>query len=284
MGIAEYLEASGDIEWLAANRAAIARTIGYVRGFDFDNDGLIESPRRLGISGEHQWSTSWFDVISFGWKDAYVNAILHEALCKLDRAFAHLNEEELASGLEEWANRLREHYRSTFFNDETGWLAGWRCKNDQLHDYAFLFVNGAAINAGLLEPGDAREIMERLYREMATVGVPDARLGLPGNLWPVASFDYALGDTHPFPTYENGGLTHSQSRHFVGALFKVGMTREADILLEKLCATLGDGTAFAGCGSGVDWRRWDGSATGYEGFLCDQFGIVALAIDRYRAD
>jgi hypothetical protein len=85
----------------------------------------------------------------------------------------------------------------------------------------------------------------------------------------------------PMGYYLNGGLTHSQSSRFVGALYKVGLIREGDSLLEALCETLGDVSAFGGCNSGVDWRFWDGGPCGYEGILTDQFGILAVAIDRY---
>ena len=42
-----------------------------------------------------------------------------------------------------------------------------------------------------------------------------------------------------------------------------------------------DVIAVAGCGSGVDWRRWDGTPCGDEGLLSDQFGILAIAHKRY---
>ena len=61
------------------------------------------------------------------------------------------------------------------------------------------------------------------------------------------------------------------------------MRAEADRVLEAHCESLGDGTAFGGCASGVDVRTWDGTPCGYEGLLCDQLGILAVAVDRYGA-
>ena len=57
--------------------------IARMRARDLDGDGLIESPYRLGMSGQYHWSTNWFDVISFGWKDAFTNALLYRALVLL---------------------------------------------------------------------------------------------------------------------------------------------------------------------------------------------------------
>ena len=59
---------------------------------DLDGDGLIESMHRTGVSGTKQWSTCWFDVISFGWKDAFANAILYGALKELSAGLRRFDE------------------------------------------------------------------------------------------------------------------------------------------------------------------------------------------------
>ena len=50
----------------------------------------------------------------------------------------------------------------------------------------------------------------------------------------------------------------------------------------RLCLAFLPCLFFAGCGSGYEWRRWDGAPSGYEGLLTEQFGLIAVAIDRYR--
>ncbi len=282
LGLAEFLERSGTVEWLDLYRAGIARQLELMRRRDVDGDGLVESVYRDGVSGGHQWSTNWYDVVSFGWKDAFSNALLYRALVVLSEVFPRLRESGLGTGLAEWAERLRRSYEDAFFNPRTGWLAGWRCRKGLLHDYAFLSVNGAAVCAGVLDSGRAQTVVSRLWDEAQRIGLPDPRLGLPGNLWPVPDSDMVpLMHGKPMGYYINGGLTHSQSRHYVGALYRVGMTREADSILDGLCGSLADGTAFGGCNSGIDWRYWDGAPCGYEGILTDQFGVLAVVVDRY---
>ncbi len=282
LGLAEFLGHEKDAAWLDRHAPAISRMITRMRARDLDDDGLIESPYRLGISGQYHWSTNWFDVVSFGWKDAFANALLYRALVLLSGAFLPSGHPELGEGLKEWAERLKKNYHPTFYNPRTGWLAGWRCKEGKLHDYAFLAVNGAAYTSGVLDDGQGREMIRRLYDECLRVGLPDSRLGLPGNLWPIPDEDLVeIMHGQSMGYYINGGLTHSQSRHFVGALYKAGLREEADALLLGLCESLADGTAFGGCNSGVDWRYWDGWPCGYEGLLTDQFGILAVAMDRY---
>jgi hypothetical protein len=282
LGLADFLRAAGDPSWLAHYAPAIALELQRMRARDLDGDGLIESPYRLGISGQSQWSTCWFDVISFGWKDAFANALLYPALRTFADVLPRLGQPALAEGLADWATQLRASFMTAFFNPSTGWFGGWRSKDGALHDHAFLFVNGAAVNAELVEEPLAHDIITRLWGELQRAGLPDFRLGLPGNLWRIPDEDTAtMQHNLPMGSYQNGGLTHSQARHFIGALYKVGLRDEADQILHGLCASMGDGTAYGGCGSGVDWRTWDGAPSGYEGLLCDQFGVLAPAIDRY---
>ncbi len=279
LGLADFLGATRDRAWLRRHAAAIRAELDRTRALDVDDDGLIESNSRLGVSGQHRWSTNWYDVISFGWKDAFVNALLYPALRGLALILPALGQPDLAAGLTDWADKLHANYTGTFFNRQTGWLAGWQCREGKLHDYGFLFVNGAAVNAGLLEPEVAGKTMRGLWQALERAGVPDFRLGLPGNLQPIPWKD--LGARMPDGIYQNRGLTHSQARHFIGALYKTGLSAEGDRLLHAMMASLADDTAFGGLESGTDWRRWDGERVGYEGMLSDQFGVLAIALQRY---
>ncbi|WP_420454346.1 hypothetical protein [Rubrivirga sp.] len=282
LGLADLLEHAGTPGWVARYRGPIRVQLDKMKARDLDGDGLVESPYRTGVSGTGQWSTNWFDVVSYGWKDAFTNALLYPALVRLARVLPGIEAADLADGLGEWAVRLRRSYTPTFLNPETGWLAGWRCRDDRLHDHAFLAPNGAAVCGGVLEDGLARDVVERLWAEAERVGMPDATLGLPGNLRPIPDHDLAdIMQGYPLGCYQNGGRTHSQSRHFVGALYRVGMTDEADALLRRLCRGLADGAVYGGSRSGLDWRYWDGRPCGYEGLLTDQFGILSVALDRY---
>lgn len=284
LGLALFLQHSGTADWVAHYRTPIQRKLDQMKARDLDDDGLIESPYRTGVSGTGQWSTCWLDVVSFGWKDAFSNALLYPALTILVETLPALEAPALADGLNDWALELRDNYPPTFFNPDTGWLAGWRCKEDILHDYAFLPVNGAAVTGGLLDTDTARAVMERLWAETQRVDLPDPVLGLPCSLWPIPDHDLAdIMQGYPQGYYQNGGRTHSQARHFVNALHAVEMEAEADALLERLCRGLADSRTYGGSKSGIDWRYWDGRPSGYEGLLTDQFGVIAAALKRYGA-
>ena len=281
-GLGEYLRHDATPAWWRAFRPYIMQKLQAARDRDLDGDGLIESMHRTGVSGTKQWSTCWFDVISFGWKDAFANAILYGALIELAAGLQRFDEDAEAEKIAKWAGWLRANYRDTFFNPATGWIAGWRCREDKLHDYAFLPVNGAAIAAGLISPEESRTILRRLLAEMKKVGLPDATGGLPGNLWHIPDHDLSdIIQGYPLGYYQNGGRTHSQTRHFVMALAHCGFDREADTLLEQLCAGLAEAKVFGGNQSGVDWRYWDDRPCGYEGLLTDQFGVLEAIFWRW---
>src|SRR5690606_22159108 len=141
LALADLLEHDRSEDWLERYREPIRTQLDRMRARDLDGDGRIESPSRTGTSGTGQWSPDWFHVVSYGWKDAFRNALLSPALVRLARALPALGAPDLAEGLADWAGRLRDAYVPTFYNEETGWLAGWRCKEDRLHDHAFLAPN-----------------------------------------------------------------------------------------------------------------------------------------------
>jgi hypothetical protein len=274
-GLGEYLRHGATAAWYREFKPYILQKVRAAHDRDLDGDGLIESMHRTGVSGTKQWSTCWFDVISFGWKDAFANAILYGALRELSAGLSRFGERDEAEKVAKWSGWLRANYRDTFWNEATGWLAGWRCREDKLHDYAFLPVNGVAIVEGLLSADEGREILRRLLAEAKKVGMPDPALGLPGNLRHIPDDDLSdIIQGYPLGYYQNGGRTHAQARHFVMALYQCGLTREADAMLKRLSVGLAEARVFGGNQSGVDWRYWDDRPCGYEGLLTDQFGIL----------
>lgn len=282
LGLATYLESSGTAAWLRDFAGPIRTQLDRMRARDLDGDGLVESPYRTGTSGSGQWSTCWWDVLSFGWKDAFSNALLYPALRRLATVLPALGAPELAEGLGDWADRLKASYLPTFYNPDTGWLGGWRCAEDRLHDHAFLFVTGAAVTADLLDDEAARDATRRLLDELKRQRFPDLSLGLPGSLWTIPDADRAdILQGYPYGFYQHGGFTHAQARHFLGALYRTGFDADANALLETLCNGLAAGRVTGGMGSGADWHYPDGRACGYEGLLTDQFGILTLALERF---
>jgi hypothetical protein len=187
----------------------------------------------------------------------------------------------------DFAAKLKSNYFSKFYNPETGVLGGWRSEDGELHDYYFTFVNGVAISYGLIEDNDAKKIMQRLLNKMKEVGYANFRLGLPGNLVPIADKDYAdhnarWGYQH-FQVYENGGATGCYVYYTIHALFKLKMDEEAREIFMAMMESYKEGGFEGYCNDNnmtKDWKTWKGECWGYEGFLVDNY-LAMLAVTDY---
>jgi hypothetical protein len=291
--------AGGNDEWLASNYEGIRGWAESMMATDTDGNGLF----KYGISGNSGiWPngfpmvrpSNWWDTIGFGHEDAYGNALAYRALRELAEMATKLNKTSDATRYQTAAQKLRLAYYPRFYNPATGVLGGWRSADGQLHDYYFLWVNGIAIHYGLVTKPQANAIMDKLLAKMKEVGYDKFNMGLPGNLITVALKDYVhkAPDGHfgggvlpdnsdGFQNYENGGATGCFAFFMLAALYDLGRREEADRILFAMLDEYGKG-GFEGRdakGRSNDWRRWDGTAMGYEGFLVDNYyTLLAVAL------
>ena len=283
--------------WLAANYDGIHGWAESMLATDTDGDGLI----KYCVSGNSgTWPddypylrpSNWWDTIGFGHEDAYANALAYRALGDMAMMADRAGKSSDAARYRAAAVKLRDVYYKTFFDPATGVLAGWRSTDGQLHDYYFLFVSGIAIHYGLVPKAQANDIMDKLMAKMKEVGYDKFNMGLPGNLITVALKDYVDkrdhgnvgGGVRPdnsdgFQNYENGGATGSFAFFTLAALYDLGRKAEADKILFPMLDGYGE-CEFSGRGANGrsnDWRRWDGTPMGYEGYLGDNY-YTMLAI------
>ncbi len=275
----------GDLKWLSKRIGDIRKYADHIVAADVDGDGLPESKRTgnsgSGINGAGEWSSNWWDVISFGWKDAYSIALDYRALRCMADMEQQVGNEQGAKHYRDHADAIHHAYYSTFYDPKTGVLAGWKSKDGQLHDYYFTFVNGIACAYGLVTKEQGNAIMDKMQAKFKEVGYTNFRIGMPGNLIPVARRDYAGGGvlgqpskddgSDSFQSYENGGATGSFAYFYIQGLYALGRKAEADAILTAMYEGYRDGVFQNGVGSGVDWKRWDGKPCGYEGLLTDTY-------------
>lgn len=289
-------------DWLKTNYASIKGWADGMLATDKDNSGLIE----YYISGNSGiWPdgdpprrpSNWWDDIGFGHQDAYANALAYRALEGMQEIAARAGHPEDVATYRAAAEKLHAVYFKTFYNPETGVLGGWRSSDGQLHDYYFLWVNGIAILYGLVPEAQANAIMDKLMAKMKEVGYTDFHMGLPGNLISIALKDYVHkypdghrgGGVRPdnadgFQNYQNGGATGCFAYFTLAALYKLGRKEEADAILFPMLDEYGRG-GFEGrgaAGRSNDWRRWDGTPMGYEGFLVDNYYTLLAVNDRQK--
>jgi Bacterial alpha-L-rhamnosidase 6 hairpin glycosidase domain len=288
---ADCVRADGNDAWLAANYDGFRGWAESMLATDTSGNGLI----KYGFSGNSgSWPdgfpkfrpSNWWDTIGFGYEDAYANALAYRAYGNMAVMAGKLGKTADAARYRAAAEKLRSVYYGHFFNPETGVLGGWRSADGQLHDYYFLWVNGIAIHYGLVEKPQATAIMDKLLAKMKEVGYDKFNMGLPGNLVTVLLKDYVhrtedgrygggvkADNSDGWQNYENGGATGSFAFFMLAALYDLGRKEEADKILFPMLAEYGR-CGFEGRdakGNSNDWRRWDGTAKGYEGLLTDNY-------------
>ena len=280
--------------WLRENYSGLRNWAEAMLVTDSDGDGLI----KYSLSGD-SWiwrfekdgspkfrPSNWWDTLGFGHEDAYANALAYRALPNMAMMAKRVGRADDATRYLAAAEKLRAAYFKRFFDPVTGILGGWRSADGELHDYYFLWVNGIAIHYGLIERPEANAIMDKLMAKMKEVGYHSFSMGLPGNLVSVALKDCAnmhgvarwgcgskADNSDGFQIYENGGATGSFAFFTLAALYDLGRKAEADEILFPMLDTYGK-CGFEGMdshGYSADWKRWDGTFEGYEGYLTDNY-------------
>jgi hypothetical protein len=296
----DYVRASKDRSWLTKNYASLRSWAQKMIDADLDGDGLLEYPMS-GNSGS--WPTpmkvrpsNWWDTIGFGHKDAYANALAYHAfigMAELARLAGHTDDAEFYAGR---ARKIKQLFYPTFYDPSTGVLAGWKSADGQLHDYYFTFVNGLAVDYGLVSSEQGNRIWDAMLAKMRNVGYNRFDLGLPGNLIPIRRADYTHLDkrwggpekedgTDGFQIYENGGATACFAFFTVQALYRLGRIKDGDAILFPMLEAFEAGS-FQGKGqNGMtnDWKAWDGTPHGYEGFLVDGYLTLLSVLTRNGA-
>ena len=292
-----------DLGWLARNYTQLRSWADDMLATAKGDDGLIQ----YALSGNSgSWlekpekpkyhPSNWWDTIGFGHKDAYANALAYRALRGMEQLARQSGHPGDQARYQFAADKLNAAYFKTFYDPATGVLAGWRSADGQLHDYYFLWVNGAAIHYGLVPKDKANDIMDRLLAKMNQVGYTNFSLGLPGNLIPVARKDYVdlrlrvgggtrADNADGFQIYENGGATACFSYFTIAALYDLGRIQDGDRILFPILRSIADG-GFEGWsknGRTKDWKDWGGTGHGYEGFLSDNYYVLLAVLDRETA-
>ena len=243
----------------------------YLLTRDTDGDGIFEVP----FPGDYMFQkcefgqqTNWWDNFAFGHKDIYFNYLCHRALRSLSELLESLNRYEDAKKYRAQLEKFDKAFFDTFYNPETGLMAGWISQNGKVHDYGFTFAVSMGINEGLIPIDKGREMIKKLLAIMKKQGYGDLRFGIPGNVMPVAQTDTinwpCMSD---WGRYENGGLNGMNGYHFLTAMYNVGLRREADKILFTIMDTYEKEMTHSGLMPGycqsVDWRTKEGVRCGY---------------------
>jgi hypothetical protein len=262
-------------------RTAIGRMLATI-----GDEGLSICRALSGDSSSFRWSSNAMDVVGFGHMDAYVNAYTYRALRNAAPMLRALGDASLAERCHDAALRLRTAFTKHLLNPETGWIAGWRSRDGQLHDYAFTFVNGPALAFGLLDPSATHTALANLEALRERVGAGSATHGLPCNLLPIRYEDHMLPRIRgalisTFESYTDGSMMPGVAGYYMRALSVNGFTEQAGRMARELDESFAAGHFTGGTDSGCEFRCWDGLASGYEGTFVFSFSpLYAIAIQQ----
>ena len=250
----------------------------FILSLDTDEDGIFEIPYPgdyMGQPADKGHYCNWWDNFAFGHKDIYINYLCHRALRELSDLLEKVGKGEQAKKYRQQLEKFDKNFFDTFYNKETGLMAGWISRNGKVHDYGFTFAVSMGINEGLIPKDKGREMIEKLLDYMKKEGYGDLRFGIPGNVMPVAQEDTinwpCMSD---WGRYENGGLNGMNGFHFLTAMYKVGLEKRADDILFAILNTYEKEMTHSGLMPGycqsVDWRTKEGVSCGYN-YLADNY-------------
>jgi hypothetical protein len=289
-GAGRIVQLTGDQAWLKrvspGVKAAVERILG-----NFDaKEGMIVCRALSGNSGSHRWSSNAMDMIGFGHIDAYVNAWSFRALKNAVSLFKILGDRELAARCDETAAAIFDNYARQLVNPQTGWVSGWKSRDGKLHDFGFIWINGAACAFGVMDDADIRLALKNLEAKRQELFPESGYLGLPLNLLPTAETDHMIPKMpffqfHPFtPTFENftdGALSPVFMVYYMRALSTHGFKDQSQVIVNAMEQGFADGKFCGPYGTGKEFTAWTGADSGYEGTFGPSFSpLYAIAAER----
>lgn len=280
----DYVLATNDWKLITRNLENIRKAVKSVMATDTDGDGILESPFDGNRFTSNRESFNWWDDFAFGYKDAYVNVLAYRALMEMRDMFTILKLDDDVKAITVFTDRFRKVFHKTFYNPVTGVYGGWISKDGQMHDYMFTFINGMAINYGLVDKEMAKSVLQKLLIQLEKEGY-DFIYGVPGPAMEVAKEDRGTWDEMTrWGRYENGGLCGQTAYHFIQALYNADMREKADEILFKMMATFEREYTHSGLFPGylrsVDWRTKGGEPCGYN-YLADNYYYLLAAVTGY---
>ena len=272
-----YLQVSKDRQWLQQHIRQLEFIAQYMINRDTDHDGLIES-KQTGNSGsrlKYRNPDCAFDCYSSGHKNAYINILAYrafKAIADMEKTLGRQEKQQLYTGR---AEKLKMEFLHAFYNPVTGWLGWWRSQDGVLHDINTDVATSMAISYGLIDADNGKKMLKQYWKALNETGFNRFDLGVPLNIKPVPRAD--MEHYSDFQQFLNGGCTVFNTAMLLDALYIVGMTEPADMILNRMLQRQQSGAFPNGggfqngfvdkMGYGAEVFDWNGNPAGYEGHL-----------------
>jgi len=264
--LADYVRRTGDLSRLAYGD----RWAGYILAHITEEPFLFRCPASTGIPGQGTGARicNWWDVVSCGGYDAFINALTYPGLrdmAAMHRAAGNL---QAAERYRRAAERLRAAFNELFWDEAAGRYISWVDTAGGRHDYFFTSVNLIAAAEGIADGQRRRRILESIRARLDEIGYRG--FSLPCNLINIPPESYNAGDwwieTYGYPhfydtfgTYENGGIFPWISAYYIAAAAEF----DPDAAYDHFAAILDqyERDNLQGAGNGYFWDPETGQLT-----------------------
>jgi hypothetical protein len=281
--------ATGDWHWVASRRAELKEWGDRLLSREYEQTGLVFADAS-GNPGEGR-GTMWLDSIRSGHLESYVTAFCARASLRLSELLDRIGEGSASAKMRAMHQRARSNYWKIFYDPSRRRIAIWLDRHGDRHDFDCFAHLGAAIVCGFVPADLARDLLREYLGRIEKSGFSQFQYGLPIVLEPIPAIYHQdwfgkgveQDGSDAFGIYQNGSIVHFHLFYLLQALYQTGLRHEADDLFVKLIPRVRQGgPGISGpLHSGLDWRRPDGTAAGYEGLLAEQHHFMLAAITGY---
>jgi hypothetical protein len=142
---------------------------GLLVNTDPDHEGF-------GLSANGSWQSvgsNYWDILPFGYEDAYANAYFHGALLAMAEIESFLGNTSASLSYSVLAALNQEKYNAVFWNATRQRYIGCIDADGVVHDYGFVFLNLEAIYYGLANASQVFQIYDWLDNEPTSSGSAD---------------------------------------------------------------------------------------------------------------
>ncbi|NLE61290.1 MAG: hypothetical protein GX616_23320 [Planctomycetes bacterium] len=264
--LADYARRTGDLSRLHYGERWAEHILRHCTEKPF----LYLSPTSTGMPGQDNgaYVCNWWDVVSCGGYDAFINVLTYPALRDLAGMERAAGNAEPADRYASAAERLRQSFNELFWDEQAGRYISWVDTRDGRHDYFFTSVNLIAAVEGIADSPRRRRILDSIDRRVAELGYRG--FSLPCNLISIPPEHYNAGDwwleTYGYPhfydtfgTYENGGVFPWISAYYIAAIAEFDPDKAYDHYLAILDQYERDN--LQGAGNGYFWDTETGLPT-----------------------
>jgi len=202
----ELFQQTGDLAWLKSHKENCEKILNWLIKRDSNNNGLFEM---LNDNTSDRKCSDWIDVVWASYENAFVNALMYEALNQWSDCENILGDVGKAAYYSRVAARLKDSFNRPisaggFWNEQKKQYIYWRDRDGSLHgDNLVTPVNFAAIAFGICDdPARIKSILDQIESRMSEENLFH---------WPLCFDSFRKEEVYeqvnwPFPNYENGDI------------------------------------------------------------------------------